>query len=243
MQEKPLILSIDTSDRTLGVDVSLGGHSLSHRIIDEPRVHASMLVPTILEVLLQSGKVMMDLDAVAVAGGPGSYTGLRIGVSTAKGLSFALGIPLIAIPTMDALALGFGHSAASAGLVTCLNSRKGEIYAQVWDVSAAPLALTPVAAVPLDELPEFLFSSGRAEFAFAGSGSAAALDAALPVRSITVNPIDSDAGWPTVRGVAVVAKERYDTARFEDVSQFEPLYLKDFAARKGSSPFEAAQNR
>jgi len=243
MREQPLILSIDTSDRTLGVELGYGVATVGRLIVDEPRVHASMLVPTILEVLLQSRKVMTDLDAVAVASGPGSYTGLRIGASTAKGLSFALGIPLIAIPTMDALAQGFGYSAASAGLVTCLNSRKDEIYAQVWDVAAAPLALTPVAAVRLDELPEFLFSSGRDEFAFAGSGSAATLDAALSARSITCNLIDPDTGWPTVHGVAVVAKERRDRARFEDVTQFEPSYLKDFAARKGSSPFEGAQNR
>jgi len=243
MHEEPLILSIDTSDRELGVDVSVGGESLSRRVSSEPRIHASMLVPTILEVLLQSGKVMKDLDAVAVASGPGSYTGLRIGASTAKGLSFALGIPLIAVPTMHALATAFRDLKNRAALVTCLPSRKGEVYAQIWDVAESPAALTDVVVLTVEELPDFLVTSGRNEFVAIGSGAESLLRATAGLSMVKTNNAPGDAERSTVDGVAVLAFQRFMSGGFEDVARFEPFYLNEFVAKKGSSPFEAAQNR
>ncbi|HUF09774.1 MAG TPA: tRNA (adenosine(37)-N6)-threonylcarbamoyltransferase complex dimerization subunit type 1 TsaB, partial [Rhodothermales bacterium] len=226
-----------------GVDVSAGGESLGRRVSAEPRIHASMLVPTILEVLLQSGKVMKDLDAVAVAGGPGSYTGLRIGASTAKGLSFALGIPLMGIPTMNALATGFHDLQNRTALVTCLPSRKGEVYAQIWDVAESPVALTDVVVLTVDELPEFVVTTGRTEFIAIGSGAESLLRATAGLSMLSINHAAGDAERSTVDGVAVLAFQRFRSGGFEDVAGFEPFYLNEFVAKKGSSPFEAAQNR
>src|SRR6476469_1139215 len=102
-----LILQIETSTTSCSVALSLGGKTIAVKELTERNAHASNLTLFIREVMLESGKEMSDLNAVAVSMGPGSYTGLRIGVSTAKGLCFALDIPLIGINTLHAMANGF----------------------------------------------------------------------------------------------------------------------------------------
>lgn len=238
-----LILSIDTSDRALGLEICTGGEARARRIVDEPKVHAAQLVPAVLNLLEELNLSFLDVAAVAVAKGPGSYTGLRIGVSSAKGLAYALGIPLMGIPTMRAMAVAHGTDGAADALITCLSSRKNEVFLQVWDMGESIAALSEVCSVALDDVHDLLGESGRQRFVVCGSGSTqlqAALDAAGRL-TVTTSPFDDPA--ITVRGVSIVAAERFVRRDFDDVTTFEPFYLKDFVARKGRSPFAAARNR
>ncbi|MFV1981642.1 MAG: tRNA (adenosine(37)-N6)-threonylcarbamoyltransferase complex dimerization subunit type 1 TsaB, partial [Rhodothermia bacterium] len=98
-----LLLSIDTAGSACAVALSTPDDLLAVRVLREPRIHSAKLVPLIREVVEDAGFQTRDIDAVAVSKGPGSYTGLRIGVSTAKGLAFGLDIPLVGVATFEAL--------------------------------------------------------------------------------------------------------------------------------------------
>jgi len=243
MADSEHILSIDTSDRVLGVQIGHGSRRLGRRVIDEPKIHASLLVPTILDLLDEQDLAFSEVAAVAVARGPGSYTGLRIGVSSAKGLAYALGIPLIGIPTMHAMAVANAATGLSTALVTCLSSRKNEIYAQIWDVHEGLRPLTDVVSLSLDDAPSFLLQAGSGTFTATGSGSSDLMASVVATAGVDLAATPSYEDVATVDGVAVLAAERFARREFDDTAQFEPYYLKDFVAKKGASPFTAARNR
>ncbi|MGA7305774.1 MAG: tRNA (adenosine(37)-N6)-threonylcarbamoyltransferase complex dimerization subunit type 1 TsaB [Rhodothermales bacterium] len=241
MADSDLILSIDTSDRELGVDLTSRGECLGREILEQPRIHASMLVPTVLDLLSAADRTFSDLAAVAVSKGPGSYTGLRIGVSSAKGLAFALGIPLIGIETMRAMAVVQAAAGETQTYLTTLSSRRNEIYAQVWSLHEIVRPLSDVASVSMEDLPAFLSETGKRAFAVSGSGSPDVVAAFASLKEFSVVPSERTAS--IVEGVAVLAAERFTRQEFDDVATFEPFYLKDFVAKKGASPFAAARKR
>lgn len=237
------ILSIDTSDQVLGIDLSRDGEPIATHVIDEPRVHAARLVPTVVEVLNGAGCTMSDLAGVAVAMGPGSYTGLRIGVSAAKGLCYALSIPLIGIPTMDAMARALRRDRDATSLITCLTSRKGEVYAQGWMVGRTVSSVSEAVSLKLDAADEFIAAFGLSSAALVGSGSRLLLDAVTGGDELGLHRFPEEHTVATVRGVALMAAERFAQGAFDDVAAFEPFYLKDFVAKVGRSPFTAASRR
>lgn len=234
------LLSIDTAGTACSAAVSDSGEILSISVVDEPRVHATRLVPTIRELISDAGLSMSDLAAVAVSKGPGSFTGLRIGVSTAKGLCYGLGIPLIGVPTLEAMAFAnrLDLDFSVSRLLTVAPSRRGEAYWQVWDVASQnpmPLAearsdmfetivsefleASPVRFVIVGEIPDLLlrgFESARADFFV----------------------VSSDSRRPTIEGIVALGSASFGRSDFEDVATFEPHYLKEFVAKKGGSPFD-----
>ncbi|HEX8378264.1 MAG TPA: tRNA (adenosine(37)-N6)-threonylcarbamoyltransferase complex dimerization subunit type 1 TsaB, partial [Pedobacter sp.] len=115
--------------------LSFNGETISLKEVNERNAHASNLTLFIEEVMLSAGKTMPDLDAVAVSMGPGSYTGLRIGVSTAKGLCYGLDIPLIAINTLEAMAYGYRMIDTSESKLFCpmIDARRMEVYSAVYN--------------------------------------------------------------------------------------------------------------
>jgi len=237
------ILSIDTSDQILGIDLSRDGEPVATLVIDEPRVHAAQLVPTVVEVLSGAGCTMSDLAGVAVAMGPGSYTGLRIGVSAAKGLCYALGIPLMGIPTMDAMARALSRDGDAFPLITCLASRKGEVYAQGWMVGSTVSSLSEAVSLPTNAADDFVRAFGLTSAALVGSGSRSLLDAVTGGNELGLYRFPQEHTVAAVRGVALLAAERFAQGVFDDVAAFEPFYLKDFVAKVGRSPFSAASRR
>ena len=242
MADKHPILSIDTTGSVLGVDLRTEDAVLGTVIIDRPRIHASLLVPTIKSLLESSGLSMRDLQAVAVAKGPGSYTGLRIGVSTAKGLAFALNIPLMGIETMEAMAMACADTSSRDPLVTCLSSRRNEVYLQVWNIAGQPVPHSALATYRLDDAAKFLSENFQHKrLTTIGSGSEALIQTVKKSASLIVD--DHTSAASTIEGVAKLAIQRFERAMFDDTASFEPFYLNDFVAKKGSSPIEAARNR
>ncbi len=131
-----LVLQIDTSTAVCSVALSARGELLSVRDLEQPNVHASQLTPMIADLLDAQQVTFGDLKAVAVAMGPGSYTGLRIGVSAAKGLCYALDIPLIAINTLTGLFEGYHENnrlSASEAYIPMLDARRMEVYTAVYN--------------------------------------------------------------------------------------------------------------
>ena len=224
-----LILCIETGTDICSAGIARDGELLSLRESAEGRDHARKIALFVDELLRETGIAPEDLDAVAVGKGPGSYTGLRIGVSFAKGLCYALQIPLVAVGSLDALTeVAREDNEAgiididrweSARLCPMVDARRMEVYAQVFDSAGAPLS--EVAAEVVDEA-SFGRWRGDAAAPFVIFGNGAAKCSAVLADAVRIEVA------PSARGLARPAQRLLEEGRTEDVAYFEPFYLKDF---------------
>ncbi|NBB73049.1 MAG: tRNA (adenosine(37)-N6)-threonylcarbamoyltransferase complex dimerization subunit type 1 TsaB [Bacteroidetes bacterium] len=233
------LLALETATDVCSAALMRDGKLTAQASLHQPRVHAEQLAPLIRDLLARAEVDRSALDAVAVSMGPGSYTGLRIGVSTAKGLALAGGAALIGVPTLEALAASV-QPYAHPGDVACalLDARRDEVYAAAYqfeDDGLAPFAATSARAVA--SLPDWLGAvDGRLWVIGDGSAkSAAALDDggyASRVLPPAVHP-------PSAAWVARRARPRLERGATDDVAAFEPYYLKAFAgSQPATTPFE-----
>lgn len=223
-----LILSIETGTDICSVALANDGELMALRESDEGRDHAKKVALFVDELLRETGVQPSDLDAIAVGKGPGSYTGLRIGVSFAKGMCYALDIPLIAIGSLDALTevaredydagiLDIEEEEwAKAKLCPLVDARRMEVYAEVFDNEGK--ALTDVAA---EVVTEESFKEWRKDkFVIFGNG-------AKKCTELLSDAIFVDIA-PSARGIVRLAEESFKAQKFEDLAYFEPFYLKEF---------------
>ena len=220
------ILCIETSASALSVCLAEDGRILADRVCAEPRQQAALTAPLVKEVLDAAGVTVKDCDAVCVSAGPGSYTGLRVGASTAKGLAFGAGIPLLAVGTLDVLVqgagcpVGTGHDDGPSFIVPMLDARRMEVYTAVYTPDGK--RITPVEAhvVTADS---FAAQRGRGKGLFVGEG-ALKCEEVLGGDGLFVD------AQPLARNMVPLAFEAFQAGKFEDVAYFEPFYLKDFVA-------------
>ena len=223
-----LILAIETGTDICSVGIAKDGELLSLRESDEGRDHARKVGVFVDELLRETDIAPDELDAVAVGKGPGSYTGLRIGVSFAKGLCYGLQKPLVAVGSLDALA-EVAREDYEAGILAVddwsnallcpmVDARRMEVYAQVFDAEGRPQSEVSAEVVDAGSFAAFR-GQGR-PFVIFGSGArkcAGILSGAVCVE-VT----------PSARGLARLAQQALDEGRTEDIAYFEPFYLKDF---------------
>lgn len=224
-----LILLIETGTDICSVGIARDGELLSLRESDQGRDHAKKVALFVDELLRETGLQPDELDAVAVGMGPGSYTGLRIGVSFAKGLCYGLGKPLIAVGSLDSLAavaredfeagiLDIEHW-EQARLCPMVDARRMEVYTQIFDTEGKPLTEVSAEVITPESFAE-LRREPKAPLVIFGNGAEKCREM-LP-----------DALWvdvaPSARGLVRPAQEAFEAGRFEDVAYFEPFYLKDF---------------
>lgn len=221
----PVVLSLETSTDVCSVALHDGEQLLAQDEIHEPQAHASRLAPLIDSVTRKAGVALKTIDAVAVSKGPGSYTGLRIGASTAKGLCYALDVPLIAIGTLELLAFqGNARNPSHASLCPMIDARRMEVYCMVADHHLN--IILPVSAMVIDEHSfTELLDGGRVLFFGNGSGKC---------RDIIRHPnaIFLDGIFPGAGSLGLLAARKYREREFEDLVQFKPFYLKEFVAKK-----------
>ena len=223
-----LILSIETGTDICSVALANDGELMALRESDEGRDHAKKVALFVDELLRETGVQPSDLDAIAVGKGPGSYTGLRIGVSFAKGMCYALNIPLIAIGSLDALTevaredfdAGIldieDEEWARAKLCPLVDARRMEVYAQVFDNEGK--ALTDVVA---EVVTEESFKQWREDkFVIFGNGAKKCTELLSDAIFVEVAP--------SARGIVRLAEEAFKAEKFEDLAYFEPFYLKEF---------------
>lgn len=222
-----LILCIETGTDVCSVGIARDGELLSLRESDQGRDHAKNLAVFVDELLRETNIASEELDAIAVGMGPGSYTGLRIGVSFAKGMCYGLNIPLLAVGSLDALAQVAieDHEAGiinvdgwdDAVLCPMVDARRMEVYAQVFDSKCNPLSQVS-AEVITDE--SFVQWRKGGKMIIFGNGAAKCQEVLADTTYINV--------VPSARGMAKLAHKQYDEGKFEDIAYFEPFYLKDF---------------
>lgn len=218
-----LILSIETSTSICSVAIHEQGELLALAEIKEPGAHAEKLLLLVDELFKKAGLSFGDLDAVAVSQGPGSYTGLRIGVSTAKGIAYALEIPLIGINTLQAMAAS--QSVAPGDyVVAVLDARRKEVYTQTFGDSLQELS--PIEAVVLEE-GVFASILEKGKVYFVGDGVEKVKE---EVKSANAMFIVDWAISISAKNMGVLAFEKYARQEWEDLAYFVPNYLKEFKA-------------
>lgn len=220
MSEK--IITIETSTECCSVALCDGGNVVASRVNSAPKVHAAMTAPYVEEVLREGGCSAKDLAAVAVSKGPGSYTGLRVGVSTAKGLCFGANIPLIGVDTLRILALqGVSHACRPHKIVPFIDARRMEVYSAVFDAEGKKLSDTE--AVILDE-NSFASELEEGPVLFIGTG-------VEKFKEVCRHPnAYFETCFPLASSMAVPAAQACKNKEFEDTAYFEPFYLKEFVA-------------
>lgn len=218
------ILLIETSTSVLSVALAVDGTVASERVCEEPRKQASLTAPLVKEVLSEAGLSARELDAVCVSSGPGSYTGLRVGVSTAKGVAFGAGIPLLSMGTLDILVASCRSGSCEESprfIVPMIDARRMEVYTAVY--SSEGERLTPVEAkiVGPDSFAEYL---QEGPVLFVGDG-------ALKCKDVIGHPNARFLeAHPLARHMAEGARKAFEEGKFENLAYFEPFYLKDFVA-------------
>ena len=219
------ILLIETSTAQLSTALAEDGTVTAFRVSGEARMQAALTAPFVKEVLDEKGLTVKDLDAVCVGKGPGSYTGLRVGVSTAKGLCFGAGLPLLSAGTLDVLVreahrLGV-VPAGCHRIVPMVDARRMEVYTALFTPDGRQLTETRPVIVDADSFADIL---AEGPVLFIGDG-AVKCRAAIPSQ----NAFFAEA-FPPAMALAPLAEAAYQEKRFEDVAYFEPFYLKDFVA-------------
>ncbi|WP_026904028.1 tRNA (adenosine(37)-N6)-threonylcarbamoyltransferase complex dimerization subunit type 1 TsaB [Pedobacter glucosidilyticus] len=224
-----LILHIETATSTCSVALAEGGVFLDKIERTEANIHAASLTVFIDELLKRNQKSFKELNAIAVSMGPGSYTGLRIGVSTAKGLCFALDIPLIAINTLTAMANGFIKKCYSVNgnTIFCpmIDARRMEVYTAFYNKDVEVLKDTE--AVIVDE-NSFKAILDTYIVYFFGDGAPKCDE----VLGKYTNARIMDDFSNSAEDLIEPAYEKFKESAFEDVAYFEPYYLKDYVAGK-----------
>jgi len=224
-----LILQIETATTSCSVALSQNGNIIALKELNERNIHAEVITLFIDEVLKTAGFTYAQLDAVAVSSGPGSYTGLRIGVSTAKGLCYALDKALIAVETLEAMTDGMiaqsGDSIA-AGTLFCpmIDARRMEVYTAVFNASGERVKATAAEIIDGNSFADVL---EQHQVIFFGDGAAKCREAITHPNAVFVDDFVNSAAHLTKR-----ALQKLNDKSFEDVAYFEPFYLKDFIAGK-----------
>ena len=215
-----LILNLETATTNCSVSVARDGKTIAIEEHNTPNYsHAEQLHVFIQEVLLQASISMTDLDAVAVSKGPGSYTGLRIGVSAAKGLCFSLDVPLISIATLKSMAQQSVGEQVDV-IIPLLDARRMEVYAQAFDASGSAIGETSAEIIDENSFKSFL---EKGKVLLSGNG-AEKCQAVLNHPNLKFDTTIV----PSAQQMASLSFQKFQAKNFEDVAYFEPYYLKDF---------------
>lgn len=222
-----LILHIDTSGETAGIALSESGKLISSKNNSQQKDHASWLHQAIESLMKENAKTVSALNAISVTAGPGSYTGLRVGMATAKGLCYALKIPLLTVSTLKVMAnagrkwIQLSGLADQPNYLLCpmIDARRMEVFTAIFDqslnlvLSERPLILNEGA---------FKEELDKSKIIFFGSGSEK-----LKSLNTNANALFQNIGW-SVSDLVELGEENFSASNFADLAYTEPSYLKEF---------------
>ena len=230
------ILLIETATQVCSVALSNDNNVVARRESDSPNAHSSHLAVFVDEILKECGLMPSDLDAVCVSSGPGSYTGLRIGVSSAKGLCYALGKPLLAVPTLLGMAALYYRQHPDYHGMVCpmIDARRMECYTMI--VACGQGAETILRDTHADVFDSSADSQLSVFNSFLDTGELTFIgDGAVKTRAVLgshPNARFDETFRISAEGMVDIAMRKLASGETEDVAYFEPFYLKDFVAKK-----------
>lgn len=216
------ILNIETATKNCSVTLAKNGQTIALReIAEEGYSHAEKLHVFIEEIINESRITFQDLNAIAVSQGPGSYTGLRIGVSSAKGLCYALNIPLIAIDTLQSLAAQVQITEGT--IIPMIDARRMEVFSAEYDQN-----LNSIKAVSAEIITEESYQTNEKQMHFLGDGAPKCKEFMHKSNFVFHDEII----YPSAKQMSLLSFEHYKNKNTVDVAYFEPLYVKDFMITK-----------
>lgn len=218
----PILLNIETATKNCSVCIAKEGKTiLCREIAEENFSHAEKLHVFIEEILNETKLTFKDLSAVAVSQGPGSYTGLRIGVSSAKGFCYALGLPLIAVDTLELLARRI--SIEEGIILPMIDARRMEVYTSFFDKD-----YTKTRKTEAEIIDETSYSEIDTKIHLVGDGI-------MKFKNVLTNEkfvFHEEVVFPSANEMSFLSFEKYKKSDFVDVAYFEPYYLKDFVLNR-----------
>jgi len=215
------ILNIETSTTNCSVALSNSGIVVGLKEDNNPEYSHAERLHVYIDEVLKTAKVTIDqLEAIAISKGPGSYTGLRIGVSAAKGLCYALSIPLISVPTLEALA--HQVEAPKGVIIAMLDARRMEVYSAIYDSDYNEIRPTEAEVLTSESYDDLLELS---PVYFIGNGVAKTKDIITHKNAQFIED-----KLPSAQQMCALSYDKFNKNDFEDVAYFEPFYLKDFIA-------------
>ncbi len=220
-----LILNIETSTTVCSVNIAENGIKLIGKETNEQNAHSKVLTSFIEELFKEINFQIKDIDAVAISKGPGSYTGLRIGVSVAKGIAYGSGIPLISVSTLQNMAWGAKSlSAIEQGVLYApmIDARRMEVYTQLFDNKINHI--NEISAKIIDD-QSFYKELESHKIYFFGDGAAKCKTAIKHKNALFIDNLNPSADF-----MISYSEQAFQDNKFEDVAYFEPFYLKDFVA-------------
>ena len=220
------ILNIETSTKACSVALHKNGELIVCREdVTTNFSHSEKLLKFISKLFSDAKLSLSDLDAIAVSMGPGSYTGLRIGVSTAKGLCYGLDIPLISISTLKAMSFGMALEIKADLYCPMIDARRMEVYSAFFDINN-----TEVRKIQADIINENSYKKElEKKVVFFGDGSEKIIEKIKDKNAIFVSDIH-----PSAKNMGLLSYQKFTKSLFEDLAYFEPFYLKDFVAGRKS---------
>ena len=220
------ILNIETSTKACSVALHKNGELIVCREdVTANFSHSEKLLKFISELFSDEKLSISDLDAIAVSMGPGSYTGLRIGISTAKGLCYGLDIPLISISTLKAMSFGMALEIKADLYCPMIDARRMEVYSAFFDINNIE-----VRKIQADIIDENSYKKElEKKVVFFGDGSEKLIEKIKDKNAIFVSDIH-----PSAKNMGLLSYQKFTKSLFEDLAYFEPFYLKDFVAGRKS---------
>ncbi len=223
-----IILHIETSTKACSVAIAEGGHLLASDFrLFEHYAHAETVNPMIQSVMKEAKRNFKDLEAIAVSSGPGSYTGLRIGISSAKGFCYGLEIPLIAISSLEIMAVAgknYEGKQENAVLVPMMDARRMEVYSATFDKDLKRIDNDK--AIVVDE--NFTTRFEGEKIYYFGDG----MEKCKSILENDSRSVFIDAIYPDAKNMIQLSLEKFRSSEFEDLAYFEPDYLKEFNSHK-----------
>ena len=220
------ILNIETSTKACSVALHKNGELIvSREDVTTNFSHSEKLLKFISKLFSDARLSLSDLDAIAVSMGPGSYTGLRIGVSTAKGLCYGLDIPLISISTLKAMSFGMALEIKADLYCPMIDARRMEVYSAFFDINN-----TEVRKIQADIIDENSYKKElEKKVVFFGDGSEKIKEKIKHENAMFISNIH-----PSAKNMGLLSYQKFTKSLFEDLAYFEPFYLKDFVAGRKS---------
>lgn len=225
-----MILSIETSTEVCSIALHRDGELVAESTSYEAYSHAERLAPMIDELLREQEIKKAKITAVAVSAGPGSYTGLRIGTSTAKGLCYALDLPLITINTLESMLEGLPDDYQEYWKCPMIDARRMEVYCLLADPQKS--VKQPVEAKIIDE-NSFAEELDNYKILFYGNGAQKCQAVINSTQAVFIEDVT-----PHARNIGVLASQHYERQEFADLAYFEPEYLKPYIAIKAKNPLQ-----
>jgi len=220
-----LALAFDTSSPVLTIAVSKDGEVIDELTTWLPRGHMARLIPEIDTLMAASGLRLEDLGVIVTGSGPGSYTGLRIGMMMAKTFAQLLDIPIIGIASMDAIA--YRNAKGNAVICPVIDAKRGEVYTSFYRIEDQSLErVTSLRALTPEDLSELIIAEGLEDVILAGDALKLYSDVFKKILGDKVTLADEDDWWPKASDLIHLAERRIDAGEFDELFHLAPIYIR-----------------